>query len=250
MAPAKQELANYTKADAGFLAMQSTDNLESQDTQDELISPEAWPALRGYLEQPTQAMRTWRNSWWMENWSDLALFILPRRSIWLTQSAGGWPTANNMLRGQEINQAIVDPTGTYAVRVCAGGMVSGLASPSRPWFKRISGDKHHALDAESRLWMDETEDKIYTVLSQSNFYNAFAQECEDTIVYGTAPSICYDDADEVVRFYNPSVGEYFLASNGTMRDDTLYRAFVMTIRQIISLFGVDNVTPEIKALWE
>ncbi len=250
MSTAKQDMPAYTKSDAGFLAMQSTDNMESQDTQESLMDAASWPVLRGYLEQHTQAMRTWRNSWWMENWSDLALFILPRRSIWLTQSAGGWPTANNMLRGQEINQAIVDPTGTYAVRVCAGGMVSGLASPSRPWFKMITGDKHHQLDAESRIWMDETEDKIYTVLSQCNFYNAFAQECEDTIVYGTAPSICYDDADEVVRFYNPSVGEYYLASNGTMRDDTLYRVFVMTVRQIVSFFGVDNVTPEVKQLWD
>lgn len=249
MATAQHSLPAYTRAGSGMLAMQSTEEFDSNDKQDELIDPAAWPVLRGYLEQHTQAMRTWRNSWWMENWSDLALFILPRRSIWLTQSAGGWPTANNMLRGCEINQVIVDPTGTYAVRVCAGGMVSGLASPSRPWFKMISGDKHHELDAASRVWMDETEDKIYTVLFQSNFYNAFAQECEDTIVYGTAPSICYDDADEVVRFYNPSVGEYYLACNGTMRDDTLYRVFVMTVRQIVSFFGVDNVTPEVRSLW-
>lgn len=246
----KQENAPYVAGGAAFLAAQPTDDSGKQTTQNKIMPEASWPILRGYLEERAQALRNWRNSWWMENWSDLAQFIMPRRSIWMTQSAGGWPTQNNMLRGQEINQAIVDPTGTYAVRICAGGMVSGLASPSRPWFKMVSGDKRHQLDQASRLWIDETEDRMYTVLAKSNFYNSFAQECEDEIVYGTSPSICYDDKDDVVRFYNPAVGEYYVACNGTLRVDTLYRVFVMTIGQIVSFFGVDNLPQDIRGLWD
>src|SRR6185369_17297180 len=124
MAPKKekQEFPNYVEGGASFLAAQPTESESTVKDQEELMPEAAWQKMRGYLEQRTQALRNWRNSWWMENWSDLTQFILPRRSIWLTQSAGGWPTANNMLRGQEINQAIVDPTATYAVRICAGGM--------------------------------------------------------------------------------------------------------------------------------
>lgn len=243
----KDKLPNYVGGGASFMAMQPTD--DDEDPQQSLMTQESWKELSSYLEQRTQALRNWRNSWWMENYSDLAQFIMPRRSIWLTQSAGGWPTQNNMLRGQEINQAIVDPTATYAVRVCAGGMVSGLASPSRPWFKMVVGDKNHKLDAASRSWIDETEDRIYTVLAQSNFYNSFAQECEDEIVYGTSPSICYDDDTDIVRFYNPCVGEYYVACNGTLRVDTLYRVFVMTIGQMASFFGAENMPPEIRSLW-
>lgn len=239
----------YIHGGAAFLAMQPTEENFTEKKQEKLVPSSSWPALRSYLEQRTQALRNWRNSWWMENYSDLAQFIMPRRSIWMTQSAGGWPTANNMLRGQEINQAIVDPTATYAVRICAGGMVSGLASPSRPWFKMMVSDKRHRLDQAGRLWMDETEDRIYTVLSKSNFYNSFAQECEDEIVFGTSPSICYEDQTDVVRFYNPCVGEYYVACNGTLRVDTLYRVFVMTAGQIISFFGEENCTNEIRGMW-
>lgn len=242
--------APYIKGGAAFLATQPTSETFSDKAQTRLMPSASWPELRSYLEQRTQALRNWRNSWWMENYSDLAQFIMPRRSIWLTQSAGGWPTANNMLRGQEINQAIVDPTATYAVRVCAGGMVSGLASPSRPWFKMVCANKRLELDQASRLWMDETEDRLYTILAQSNFYNAFAQECEDEIVYGTSPSICYDDATDIVRFYNPAVGEYYVACNGTLRVDTLYRVFVMTIGQMVSFFGADNLPNDIRTLWQ
>lgn len=250
--PLNTKGAPYIKGGAAFLAQQPTAESFAQAAQTKLMPNASWPQLRSYLEQRAQALRNWRNSWWMENWSDLAQFIMPRRSIWLTQSAGGWPTANNMMRGQEINQAIVDPTGTYAVRVCAGGMVSGLASPSRPWFKMICSNKRDQknLDAESRLWMDETEDRLYTILAQSNFYNSFAQECEDEIVYGTAPSICYDDASDIVRFYNPVVGEYYVAVNGTQRVDTLYRVFVMTVSQMVSFFGAANLPADIRSLWQ
>lgn len=241
--------APYAAGGASFLAAQPTREADINKPQTTLMPKAAWGKLRGYLEERTQALRNWRNSWWMENYSDLAQFIMPRRSIWMTQSAGGWPTQNNMLRGQEINQAIVDPTATYAVRICAGGMVSGLASPSRPWFKMVSGDKNHQLDQASRLWMDETEDRIYTVLAQSNFYNSFAQECEDEIVFGTSPSICYDDKTDIVRFYNPCVGEYYIACNGTNRVDTLYRVFVMTVGQIVSFFGIDNLPIDICSAW-
>lgn len=241
--------APYIGGGAGMMAMQPTDEDIVNNKPNVLMPEGSWPILRGYLEQRIQSLRTWRNSWWMENWSDLAQFELPRRSIWLTQSAGGWPTANNMLRGQEINQSIVDPTGTYAIRICAGGMVSGLASPSRPWFKMVTSNKNHQLDHASKLWMDETEERIYNVLAQSNFYNAFAQECEDEIVFGSSPSICYDDLQDIVRFYNPAVGEYYLACDGTLRVTTLGRVFVMTIGQMASFFGVDNMPEDLRGLW-
>lgn len=241
--------APYIQGGAKFLSVQPTDEDDVNVNPTHLMSESSWQTLRSYGEQRIQALRNWRNSWWMENWSDLAQFIMPRRSIWLTQSAGGWPTANNMLRGQEINQAIVDPTGTYAVRICSGGMVSGLASPSRPWFKMVTTNKHHQLDRASKFWMDETEERIYTVLAQSNFYNAFAQECEDEIVYGTSPSLCYDDLEDIVRFYNPAVGEYYLACDGTLRNNLFSRVFVMNVEQMASFFGAANMPTEYRSLF-
>ena len=143
----------------------------------------------------------------MENWADLAEFILPRRSIWLTQSAGGLPSPNTMTRGMEINESIVDPTATFAARICSGGLMSGLASPSRPWFKIVPALKDFKLDASGREWVDSVEEAVYTVLARSNFYNSFAQECEDIVVYGTAVNIIYEDEQDVIRCYTPAIGE-------------------------------------------
>lgn len=214
------------------------------------MSKDEWAVLKNHLEQRLAMLRTWRNTWWIQNYSDLAKFILPRRSIWLTQSAGGLPSPNSMTRGLEINEAILDPTATFATRICAGGLMSGLASPSRPWFKIIPAMRGATIDDEARVWLDTVEEVIYTVLARSNFYNAFAQECEDIVIYGTAVNIIYEDDKDLIRCYTPCVGEYYLASGATMRVDGLYRAFVMTVAQIVDFFGLDNCPPDIQKLWK
>ena len=155
-----------------------------------------------------------------------------------------------MTRGLEINQAILDPTATFATRICAGGLMSGLASPSRPWFKIIPAMRGAVIDDAGRQWLDSIEDIVYTVLARSNFYNSFAQECEDIVIYGTAVNIIYEDAKDLIRCYTPCVGEYYLASGATMRVDGLYRAFVMTVAQMVDFFGLDNCPADIQKLWK
>lgn len=240
----KSNVAVYEKAGATLLSDQPVIDTSLDEKNDPF-----WPTLRGHLETRLIGLRNWRQSWWTQNWSDLAEFILPRRSIWLTQSTGGNPNPNNMTRGRQINTSIADPTATLAVRVCSAGLMSGLASPSRPWFKVIPAVKRLEIDTDARMWLDDIEDRMYSVIAGSNFYNAFAQECEDLVVFGTGPSIIYEDDEDTIRLYNPAVGEYYLASGSTMRVDGIYRLFVMTIAQIVDFFGVEKCTKEIQELW-
>lgn len=241
-------IAFYEMASPKEMSKQKVDAKEKKAL--DTAKAKEWSVLRGHLEGRLSMLRTWRDTWWISNWSDLARFILPRRSIWLTQSAGGLPSPNTMTRGLEINQAILDPTATFATRICAGGLMSGLASPSRPWFKITPALRGVTIDDEARQWLDLVEDIIYTVLARSNFYNAFAQECEDIVIYGTAVNIIYEDEKDLIRCYTPCVGEYYLSSGATMRVDGLYRAFVMTVAQIVDFFGLDNCPPDIQKLWK
>lgn len=239
-----KDVAFYERAGPTLLSMQPSEpkGRSKKDVKD-------WNTLRGKQESRLISLRNWRQSWWSENWSELATFIQPRRSIWLTQSAGGWPTPNNMTRGRPINSAIVDPTGTLALRVCSGGLMSGLASPSRPWFKMMPSSRRISIDTAARNWLDETEDRIYTVLAGSNFYQSLAQELEDVTCFGTAPTIIYEDEKDLIRCYNPAIGEYYLASGATNRIDGLYRLFVMTISQMVDFFGLADCPEEVQGLW-
>jgi hypothetical protein len=77
-----------------------------------------------------------------------------------------------------------------------------------------------------------------------------SQMFEDLVTFGTAPVIIYEDEKTVIHCYNPCPGEYFAASSSGFRVETLYRLFVMTISQIVEMFGVDNCPPDVRSLWQ
>lgn len=227
-------VVHYERSSPSLLAKQT-------DTPSEPRPLTPWPILAMHLEQRLSALRMWRLSWW-SHWSALAEFILPRRYHWFV-------TANTMNRGSQINQKIVDPTGTQAMRVCASGMMSGQTSPSRPWFNIRPRDRALALDFEARVWIDEVEARLYEIMAKSNFYDSMAQLDEDLAVFGTAPMIIYEDEQDGIRCYNPCVGEYFLGAGATFRVETLYREFTLTILQIVDMFGIENCPADIQSLW-
>lgn len=226
--------AIYEQASATFLASQPSTPGQPQPMAD-------WNSLENHLNQRLMMMRSWRISWW-EHWALLAAYILPRRYHWLI-------TPNSMTRGLPINGQIVDPTGTQAMRICVSGIMSGLTSPSRPWFKLKPRSDNIEVDYEAQLWFDEVESRIYQVMSQSNFYDSMAQLDEDLVVFGTAPQIIYEDERDVIRCYNPCAGEYYLAASSTLRVESLYRQFTMTVSQLVEMFGLDNVPEAVQQMW-
>src|SRR5262249_26316533 len=114
-----------------------------------------WNTIYTHLELRLGAMRAWRWSWWA-SWAVLARFFVPFRYVWLV-------VANRMWRGHLLNEAIIDSTGQLAVRTCKSGMWTGLTSPSRPWFKLGIGLPWVELDPDGKAWLEDTEQKIYTV---------------------------------------------------------------------------------------
>src|SRR5690606_13879979 len=115
-----------------------------------------------------------------------------------------------------INNAIYDSTGSIAVRTLSAGMMSGITSPSRPWFKlKIEGfqveDTHPVA-----MWLHEVERRMMVVLHKSNFYNSIATVYQDISVFGTAAMLIYEDYDEVIRCYNPALGEYMLDNSSRL----------------------------------
>lgn len=205
-------------------------------------SSDAWTTMFSYLESRMNSLRNWRYSWWAY-WAVLARFFIPRRYVWLV-------VANRMWRGSPLNDAIIDSTGQLAVRTCRSGMWTGLTSPSRPWFKMASALPWVTLDADGKAWLENTEQRIYTVLNQSNFYDRMAQLFEDLTVFGTAPIIIYEDFEDVCRFYLPCAGEYYLANGARMGVNTFFREFTLSVEQIVDMFTLDACPQVVQKLWQ
>lgn len=239
-------LAVYETSGARQLAAQPGEATEGQRKRNAQPVNNDWSILRQHLEARLNMMRSWRYSW-AQHWTLLESYILPRRGIFINVS---FPTPNTMNRGAVINQAILDPTGTQAMRVCAAGLMSGLMSPGRPWFKlKPSGMIREALGDDVVQWFEAVEDAMYRVMAKSNFYDQSAQMFEDLTTFGSGPQIIYEDERDVIRCYNPCPGEYFLASSPANRVESLYRNFVMTISQIVEMFGLENCPADVQGMW-
>lgn len=193
--------------------------------------------------------RSWRWSW-VEHWALISAYLNPRRSLWLSQGGVDQPVPNSMVRGLPVNQAILDPTATYAMQVAAAGLMSGLMSPSRPWFKLGAGVKNFKPDRDAELWYEEVEDRVYTVMSESNLYDTAAQMFKDLVSFGTGPIIVYEDDEDIIRCYAPIVGEYYLFAGSTFRIEGLYRQYAYTVSQLVEEFGLENCPPDIQQLWQ
>lgn len=171
------------------------------------------------------------------HWRELADFILPRRYRWLVVS-------NNMARGSQINHNIVDSTGTLAARTLASGMMNGITSPTRPWFKlRVDGTEE---DYTVQAWLSDCERRMMTVFQESNFYQAMAIMYFDLVVFGSACVIVYENFDNVIHCFNPCLGEFYFDLNNDLEVGTVAREFTLTYQQMIAEFGEERVSPEVR----
>ena len=208
--------------------------------------PTYWPTIKSHCEARLNYMRSVRQSW-MEHYALLESYILPRRGIFINSAQ---PTANLLIKGLPINQNILDPTGTYAMRRCAAGIMSNEMSPSRQWFKLKPAlfDRENAPD-EAVEWFEEVEDRMDTVMARSNFYQEAAQLFEDLCTFGTGPMLIYEDDEDLIRCYTPCCGEYFVSSSSANRVETFGRLFVMTISAIVEMFSLENCPPDVQGMW-
>lgn len=241
-----ESFARYEMAGPALLAM--TPNEPRNPKKESLEKRREWEVMYGHLQARMTMLINWRNSW-LAHWAALGVNILPRRNMWLAEQSGTWPVPNNMSRGREINKEIIDPTGTYAMRICAAGLLSGLMSPTRPWFKLKAGIENYEPEIDAQMWFEETEHRIYSIMAHSNFYDSGAQMFEDITVFGTAPVIIYEDVKEIIRCYNPVAGEYVLASSSSFRPESFGRLFTLTASQIIEQFGLENCPEDVRKLW-
>lgn len=194
------------------------------------------------LQGSLAALRTDRHPWW-QVWREIAMYYIPKRYIWLASD-----TERKDYVGKNAN--ILDGTGTKAGRVLAAGMMNGVTSPSRPWFKlRIPGFDDNA-DHDVRVWLDEVERSMLQVMADSNFYNALAILYIDLVFFGTGAMLIYEDYESVIRAYNNALGEFYLAQDDRLIVNRFGREFSLKVSQVVQKFGLENCSERVRAAYK
>lgn len=198
--------------------------------------------LRRHCERRLGALDRERQSWFA-HWRELSDFILPRRGQFL-----GLPGQSD--RGRKANGKILDSTGTLAARTLASGLMSGVTSPARPWFRLTVSDPALAQVAGVRTWLDQVQESMLRVFARSNLYNALATVYEELGVFGTGALLVLEDEHDVVRAWPLTVGEYWLASSDRQVVNTLYREFPITVFQLVERFGRNAVSQHVREQYD
>ncbi len=175
-------------------------------------------------------------STWLPHWRELSEQVRPRGSRFLTSETN---------RGHKVNGKIINGTPGWAARTLAAGMMSGITSPSRPWYRLTTPQPQLAeLDAV-KAWLRTVEDRIREALQKSNLYDCMHQVYSDLGVPGTAVLIIEeDDEPGTVRGYNLPIGSYYLGISDRGVVDTIYRTLRMTVGQAAQKFGLKALCQE------
>lgn len=203
----------------------------------------SYELLRSQLEN--------ERSTFLPHWRSLSDYLLPRRSRF---------TITDVNKGDRRNQNIIDNTATLAARTLRSGMMSGVTSPARPWFRLTTPDPDMANFGTVKEWLYDVTKRMETVFIRSNIYNALPVIYGDIGVFATAAMSLEEDFDgDVIRCYPFPIGSYMIANDHKLKVNVFFREFSMTVRQIVSRFGElteggqanwDNMSHHVKNLWE
>lgn len=169
----------------------------------------------------------------LSHWRNLNDYILPRRGRFFVQDTN---------KGERRNLNIIDSTGTMAARTLRSGMMSGVTSPARPWFRLTTPDPDLAEFDTVKNWLHDTSQRMSTVFLRSNLYNVLPIIYGDIGVFATGAMFMEESfTGDVVRFYPFPIGSYMISTNDKLVVDTFMREFRMTVRQLVDRFvRMDN----------
>ncbi len=152
--------------------------------------------------------------------------------------------------GEKRHRDIINGRPLFAARTLSSGMMAGLTSPARPWFRLTTPDPALAENGEVKFWLSDVEQRMRDVFSKSNLYQALPVFYHELGVFGTACMAGLEDDDDVIRFQPFTVGSYWLAQNAAWKVDTFAREFGMTVRQLVDRFGIEKVSLPTRTAYE
>ena len=193
---------------------------------------------RSQLQTRWVSLQSERSSW-ITHWRELSDYLMPR-------SARFYKSDRN--KGTKRHNAIFDNTASRALRVLAAGMMSGMTSPARPWFRLALPDEDLMDYGPVKEWLADTQRRMLNVFARSNTYLSLHAIYEELGAFGTSTSIMLDDFDSVIHHYQAPVGEFAIASDYRGRVNTLYREFEKTVGELVGEFGYENCSRTVQNL--
>jgi hypothetical protein len=185
---------------------------------------------------------------------EIAGLCMPQRTKQIVENHKG----KNRNASQKSN--LYDGHSIRSFEVCANGMLSGLSSRSRPWFKPSLADEDLTKFHPVKVWLDTVGTLMQDAFAMSNFYEAALGVYMEMAAFGTAADIIQPHPYSLSVNHPLTLGEYGISTGEDGRPDGLAREFTMTVRQMVEKFVADRfdskkldwsrVTNAVKEAWD
>lgn len=185
-------------------------------------------------------LKTERSSWF-SHWNEISTRLMPRAGRFFVQDRN---------KGNKRHNQIYDSSATQALSILAAGMMSGMTSPARPWFRLTTGDDDLDSYQPVKIWLDQVTRLMLKIFQGSNTYRALHSMYEELGGFGTAASIMVPDFRSVIHHHPLTAGEYAITTDWRGDVATLYREFQKTVGQLVKEFGYKACSPTVQNLYD
>lgn len=178
-------------------------------------------------------------------WRDINELIDPMRGRFLADER---KVQGHKRHDQRFNRQL-SSAASFAKRTLESGMMAGITSPARPWFKLSSGDADLDEVPEVAEWLHAVRQLLLDICAESNFYRCIRPIYGTLGAYGTAVLYIMPNFDNVIHCYAAEAGECAVDIDSLMAVNTVYRRDNMKVHQLVDRFGIEPMSNEIKDHW-
>lgn len=201
------------------------------------------PSVYDHVHKQIGALKQERSSF-IDHYQELSRWVQPRRGRFLVTDRNKGEAS----RHQRNN--LVNSAATFALRTARAGLLSGVMSPTRPWFSLGSFDPAMMEFQPVKTWLEAVETVLRRIFNESNLYNMVPTMLGEAVLFGTGCMSHVDNFDDVARFYTHTAGSYMIAQDEDYKVSTLGREYQETVQQLVRKFGVENVSTATRTLYD
>lgn len=145
---------------------------------------------------------------------------------------------------------IYDATATDAIDVLGAGMLGGMTSPARPWFRLTTRSPELDENSNVKKWLSDVQREMLMVFAKSNVYQALNNAYLELACYGTACLVALPSDRHVIHLHEMTMGDYWIEEDSEHRVNTVYRQIIMTAEQMVTTFGKNAVSKRVLKAYE
>jgi len=182
-------------------------------------------------------------STWESHWQEIGDRMYPRKADFTVERTPG----------EKRNQQVYDSTAIIAAETLASGLHGMLTNPATQWFQMAAEDTALNSVRDVQVWL-KTVNRVMTAefnRPEAGFSSAMHEDYMEYGTFGTSVTFVFEHPSRRgVLFQARPLAESYCMENDIGHIDTIYRKFKWTVRQVVTKWGLKNVSTAVKKKYE